>query len=189
MRRSLKLTGAAIFAALGIVLLGQGLWIRAKAQVAQILLERAFSETIASGNPVKPWSWADTWPVARLRVPRLGVEEIVLASGSGQSLAFGPGHLASTPEAGERGTAVYAAHRDTHFGFLGKLQVGDVVSVTRADGTTYAYRVTGSEVVPWDHPNIDAHAEGFNLALATCWPLDGAFRGPMRYVVHARLER
>ena len=188
MKPAYRLTSAAAFAALGLVLLGQGLWIRAKAEVAQVLLERAFDATVASGKPVKPWSWADTWPVARLKVPRLGIEEIVLASGSGQSLAFGPGHLAGTPEAGERGTAVYAAHRDTHFDFLGALQVGDIVSVTRADGTTYAYRVTGAEVVRWDRPNIDAHAQGFNLALATCWPLDGAFRGPMRYVVHARLE-
>jgi len=187
--RTLRLLGAAVIAALGLTLLGQGLWIKAKAQLAQVLLERAFTEAVATGQPVKPWRWADTWPVARLRVPRLGVEAIVLASGSGQSLAFGPGHLAGTPEAGERGTAVYAAHRDTHFRFLGDLKTGDQVSVTRSDGTTFTYRVTGSEVVRWDQPNIDAHAPGFNLALATCWLLDGSLQGPMRYVVHAALDR
>lgn len=189
MTRKYKLLGAAAFAALGLTLLGQGIYIQAKAQVAQILLARAFSEAVATGQPVKPWSWADTWPVAKLRVPRLGVEEIVLASGSGQSLAFGPGHLAGTPEAGERGTAVYAAHRDTHFSFLGNLKAGDEIRVTRADGTMYSYRVTGTEVVQWDKPNIDTHAPGFHLALATCWPLDGKFSGPLRYVVHAALER
>jgi sortase A len=187
--RNHKLLGAAAIAALGLSLLGQGLYIQAKAQVAQILLERAFTEAVATGQPVKPWSWADTWPVAKLRVPRLGVEEIVLTSGSGQSLAFGPGHLAGTPEAGERGTAVYAAHRDTHFSFLGDLKVGDEVRVTRADGTMYSYRVTATEVVQWDRPNIDTHALGFNIALTTCWPLDGKFNGPLRYVVHAALDR
>lgn len=189
MKPRVKLLGAAAIAALGLVLLGEGLWIRAKAELAQFLLERAFAETVATGRPVKPWSWADTWPVARLKVTRLGAEAIVLASGSGQSLAFGPGHLAGSPDAGERGTVVYAAHRDTHFAFLGSLRAGDIVAVTRADGATFSYRVTGADVVRWDDPKIDVHAAGFNLALATCWPLDGAWRGPMRYVVHATLDR
>jgi sortase A len=30
--------------------------------LAQVLLERAFAETITSGRAVKPWPWADTWP-------------------------------------------------------------------------------------------------------------------------------
>ena len=27
---------------------------------------------------MKPWPWADTWPVARLVVPSLGIDQIVL---------------------------------------------------------------------------------------------------------------
>ena len=61
---------AFLSAALGMLFLGQGLWIKAKAELAQILLERAFTQSIATGQPVKPWSWADTWPVARISVPR-----------------------------------------------------------------------------------------------------------------------
>jgi sortase A len=177
-----------VCAVAGIVLLGEGLWIKAKAALAQILLERAFAQSIATGRPVKPWRWADTWPVARIGVPRLGASSIVLAGVSGQALAFGPGHVDRTPEAGERGTAVYAAHRDTHFRFLGKLEPGDVIEVTRDDGLTFTYEMTGAEIVRWDWSNIDAGAGGYNLALATCWPIDGTFRGPLRYVVHARLK-
>ena len=55
----------------GLVLFGQGAYIHAKALLAQVLLERAFAETIASGRDIKPWSWADTWPVARIEVQRL----------------------------------------------------------------------------------------------------------------------
>src|SRR6267154_2711337 len=87
----------------GLVLFGQGAYIHAKALLAQVLLERAFSETIASGREVKPWSWADTWPVARIEVKRLHASAIVLAGSSGQALAFGPGHVELTPDAGERG--------------------------------------------------------------------------------------
>src|SRR5947208_7104291 len=128
MRRSLI---PIILALAGLVLFEEGAYIHAKAVVAQLLLERAFSETIATGRDVKPWSWADTWPVARIEVKRLDASAIVLEGSSGQALAFGPGHVELTAIAGERGVAVYSAHRDTHFRFLKDIQVGDEIAVTR----------------------------------------------------------
>ena len=119
-----------LLALVGLILFGQGAYIHAKALVAQVLLERAFDKTLATG-PTKPWSWADTWPVARIEVKRLDASAIVLAGSSGQALAFGPGHVEHTPEAGERGIAVYSAHRDTHFVSCG-MCVGDEIEVTRA---------------------------------------------------------
>src|SRR5258707_6151160 len=108
-----RFVAATVLALAGFVLFGQGVYIHAKALLAQVLLERAFSETIASGREVKPWSWADTWPVTRIEVKRIHASAIVLAGSSGQALAFGPGHVELTPDAGERGVAVYSAHRDT----------------------------------------------------------------------------
>jgi sortase A len=178
---------AAALALAGLWLIGNALYIHAKAMLAQVLLDRAFAAEMASGNVVKPWSWADTWPVARIEVPRLAASAIVLAGGSGQALAFGPGHLERTPEAGEPGTAVYAAHRDTHFAFLGHIEAGDEVVVTRRDGTISRFRVTHTKVVRWDSSGIDPAASGRHLALVTCWPLDSAMPGPLRYVVHADL--
>src|SRR5512144_1826354 len=113
-----------LVAFIGLILFGQGAYIHAKALVAQVLLERAFEKAVATGRDVKPWSWADTWPVARIEVKRIGASAIVLAGSSGQALAFGPGHLESTAEAGERGVAVYSAHRDTHFRFLKDVRIG-----------------------------------------------------------------
>ena len=95
--------------ACGAVLVGQAIWIHAKAVLAQVLLERAFAATLATGHDVKPWSWADTWPVARVVGPAAHRSAIVLAGASGQALAFGPGHVERTPEAGEPGTAIYSA--------------------------------------------------------------------------------
>jgi sortase A len=186
-RRPLPLSyaTAAAFALAGLWLVGDALYIRAKAMVAQVLLDRAFAAEVGSGAIVKPWSWADTWPVARIEVPRLGAQAIVLAGGSGQALAFGPGHLERTPDAGEPGTAVYAAHRDTHFAFLGQIEAGDEIVVTRRDGATARFRVTHTQVVRWDSSGIDPAAPGRHLALVTCWPLDSAFPGPLRYVVYA----
>ena len=171
----------------GSVLIGQALWIHAKAIVAQILLERAFAQTLATGTAVKPWSWADTWPVARVSVPRLGRSAIVLDGSSGQALAFGPGHVERTPDAGEAGTAVYSAHRDTHFAFLADIRVGDEIAVTRRDGAEFRYRVTSTAVVRWDASGIDPHAPGHNLVLATCWPFNATLSGPLRFLVYAEM--
>lgn len=186
-RRSGPALAAAAIAALGFLLIGNGVYIHVKALLAQVLLDRAFTETVATGAAVKGWSWADTWPVAKVAVPRIGASAIVLQGSSGEALAFGPGHLTQSAQPGEPGTAVYAAHRDTHFAFLRDVRPGDAVMVTRADGTEFAYEITGSEVVHWDRSGITDDRSEARLALVTCWPLDGAMRGPLRYVVHARL--
>ena len=179
-------TLAAVVGLTGLVLLGQGLWIHAKAMLAQILLERAFAQSLATGSAVKPWAWADTWPVARIAVPRLGRSVIALAGSSGQALAFGPGHVELSPEAGEPGTAIYSAHRDTHFAFLEDVRIGDEIRVTRRDGV-FRFRVARTSVVRWDSSGIDALGPGRGLVLATCWPLDAKTAGPFRYLVHAEM--
>jgi len=183
----LPTAAAAILGLLGVVLLGQGAWMHAKARLAQALLESAFGTSLTTGQAVKPWSWADTWPVARIAVPRLHKSAIVLEGSSGQALAFGPGHVERTPAAGEPGTAVYAAHRDTHFDFLGDVRVGDEILVTRRDGAVLRFRVTGTSVARWDASGIDPDAGGRALVLSTCWPLDARFSGPLRYLVHAEM--
>ncbi len=183
----MKRPAIALLALAGLGLIGQGLYIHAKALLAQVLLERAFTETIATGRAVKPWSWADTWPVARIEVKRLNASAIVLEGSSGQALAFGPGHVERTADAGERGVAVYSAHRDTHFGFLKDVKLGDEIVVTRRDGRSFRYRANGTSVVRYDASGIDPITDRSELVLSTCWPLDAATPGPLRYLVHAEL--
>jgi sortase A len=178
---------AAVLTLAGLVLFSQGIYIHAKAMLAQVLLERAFAETIASGRATKPWSWADTWPVARIEVKRLRASTIVLAGSSGQALAFGPGHVELTPDAGERGTAVYSAHRDTHFRFLRDVVVGDEIDVTRDDGRMFRYRADAISIVRFDASGIDPLSDGYELVLSTCWPFDALTSGPDRYLLHATL--
>jgi sortase A len=178
---------ALVLAAAGATAFGRGVYIHAKALLAQVLLERAFAETMATGQAVKPWPWADTWPDARITVKRIGASAIALAGSSGQALAFGPGHVERTAEAGEAGVAVYAAHRDTHFRFLKDVAIGDEIDVTRRDGKTFRYRADGSAIVRFDQSGIDPLTSGRELVLTTCWPFDAMTHGPMRYVLHATL--
>jgi sortase A len=176
-----------LLAAIGIALLGHGASIHAKARLAQLLLERAFAETVASGHPVKPWSWADTYPVARIEVKRINAQTIALAGSSGQALAFGPGHVELTANPGERGVAVYSAHRDTHFRFLRDIRIGDEIDVTRSDGRTFRYRADATSIVRFDASGIDPVEDRHALVLSTCWPFDAVTPGPERYVLHATM--
>ena len=176
-----------LLAVAGLILFGQGAYIHAKALVAQVLLERAFTKTIVTGRETKPWSWADTWPVARIEVKRIHASAIVLSGSSGQALAFGPGHVEGTPDAGEAGVAVYSAHRDTHFAFLKNIVIGDEIDVTRSDGENPGYRADSTSVVRFDASGIDPLAGGHELVLSTCWPFDALTPGPERYLLHATM--
>jgi sortase A len=111
----------------------------------------------------------------------------VLAGSSGQALAFGPGHVELTANAGERGVAVYSAHRDTHFRFLKEVRIGDEIDVTRRDGKIFRYRADSQSVVRFDQSGIDPLSDGHELVLSTCWPLDAVTGGPDRYLLHATL--
>jgi len=163
---------------------GHGVYIKAKAELAQILLERAWEQTLEDGKPHKAWSWADTWPVAKIEFPSLGESRIVLSNTSGEALAFGPGHLLGSPPPGGNGTSVIAGHRDTHFSLLRELKNDDIVIVTSADGIGRRYKIRESKIVLADNSHIDPRAVG-GLALVTCYPFDARERGPLRYVVFA----
>ncbi|GAB6043373.1 class GN sortase [Endothiovibrio diazotrophicus] len=180
-----RLVLIAILLALGGWQVGEGGWIQGKAWLAQWLLERAWSRTLEGETAAAPWPWADTWPMARLRVPSLGVERIVLEGDSGRTLAFGPGHTPASARPGEAGTVVVSGHRDTHFRFLQQLARGDVVELEGAKGR-WSYRVVGASVLDVErHRLVEAGDQG-RLLLVTCYPFNAlAPGGPLRYVVSA----
>lgn len=184
-RRMLLTAAVLLLGAGGAAALAAAFYIDAKALAGQVLLERAWAQTVETGAPAKPWSWADTWPVAKVTAPAHGKSAIVLAGASGEAMAWGPGHMAGTPPPGARGISVIAAHRDTHFAFLKEVAQGDVIEVARADGETHRFRVTGMRIVRWDASGIDPYTDGHRLALVTCYPFGATTPGPLRYVVMA----
>jgi len=186
---------------LGISQLGSAGVIQAKANLAPLLIERAWERTqLASGKPVKPWSWADTWPVARLSVPTLAIDQLVLAGDTGNALAFGPGHALGSADLGSAGVAVIGGHRDTHFSFLKDLSVGEYLVLELPSGEKRSYRIAHTAIVDsrddqlvgeeglsgerFQYPPLQSSTE--RLMLVTCYPFD-ALRagGPLRYVVTA----
>lgn len=175
---------------LSITFFGKGVWIYIKAELAQVLLERAWAATKAGENEVQPWNWADTWPVARLRAPRLGVSRLVLAGATGRTLAFGPGHHLGSARPGARGNTVLAGHRDTHFAFLHDLEQGDQLWLETPDGEEQLYRVESMSVVEQSRTEALEPTADAALTLVTCYPFDAVLPGgPLRYVVRAGVRR
>lgn len=160
---------------------GSGVWIHAKAQLAQYLIEQAWQRTLVRGEPVKPWPRADTWPVARLQW-RDKVDLYVLAGINGASLPFGPGMETRD----ENQPILIAGHRDTHFAFLARIRTGDRVTFTDTQGKRAVFRVSAREIVDSREEALTAGANTRGLILVTCYPFD-ALRagGPLRFVVTA----
>jgi len=173
----------------GTLKLGTGLWIPVKAALAQELLEVAWSDTRAGQAEARPWPWADTRPMARLWVPRLGLDWIVLSGASGRNLAFAPSHMDGSAALGERGVSVIAGHRDTHFAVLEKLELGDRIEVEQPDGSLLGYRIAAIEIVDTERARLRLDADRPMLVLVTCYPFDAVTSGsPLRYVVTAERE-
>lgn len=124
-------------------------------------------------------------PVARLVVPAIGLDEIVVEGVGERSLRAGPGHLPGSALPGEPGNAVLSAHRDRHFHRLDRLAVGDS-AVTTAAGQTVTWRVVGRRVVGRESPALFTSDEP-RLTLTTCWPVGYLGPAPDRLIV--MLER
>lgn len=172
---------------IALVCLAKASWISAKAVLAQLLIAQAWEQTLTTGANSKPWSWADTWPVAALTTPA-GETLYVLAGTSGQALAFGPGLLNQSAAPGQQGSTIIAGHRDTHFLFLETLQQGDQIELQNSDGRRYHYKIEQMEIVDSSKQPLYLQQQNAELTLITCYPFHALNSGgPLRYVVHASL--
>jgi len=156
----------------GIAFFGKGIYIYAKARLAQYLLEQAWAEAKERKEDVKPWSWADTWPVARLIVPKTGEELIILEGCSGEALAFGPGHLTGTPLPGEEGNCVISGHRDTHFRFLKDLSGGSEIIIENLNGELLTFYLEKAFITDKNDLSVISKTKKRRLTLITCYPFN-----------------
>ena len=182
----LRSIAGALLAGAGLALLGGQGYLKAKAALAAVLIDRAWTAHLVDGRVHRPWSWADMHPVARLEVPRLGVRRAVLSGASGESLAFGLAHVSGTALPGDRGNVAIAGHRDTWAAFLRDLRPGDEVRLTTRTGRR-RYAVRGLAVLDQGRVEVLEPAGDDRLTLVTCYPFTGLLRSPWRLVVTCRL--
>jgi sortase A len=188
--KALRFLSALILIA-GAGLTGRAVYLHAKAKLAGFLIRRAWEQTAQTGKPRPPWPWADAHPVARLRIPRLGYDEIVLDDATPRTLAFGPALLLSGALIGEPGNVVLAGHRDTWFLRLEKILAGDTIQVEWFDarrGGLYErkYKVSEIQVVDPSDAGLLGPTPDDALTLLTCYPFGRSPHSPQRYVIRAK---
>lgn len=174
----------------GACLTGRAAYLHAKAELAGLLIRRAWEHSTHSGEPHAPWPWADIHPIARLRIPRLEYDEIVLDDATPRTLAFGPALVMSGAPLGKPGNVVLAGHRTSWFRPLEKIAQGDRIHIvwfdTRRVGLyERTYRVDVIQIVEPQDLTLLAATSLDALTLVTCYPFGSSPHSPFRYMVRA----
>ncbi len=200
---------------LGIALLFTWAYVQVRAGVFQLVEERRFQNELGaarsarSESPVGPYTartgyaggretsegldrpGTDPQPVvgerlARLVIPRLNIKAVVVEGVGDEELRLAVGHVPGTGLPGREGNIALAAHRDTFFRGLGKLQAGDVIRLTTLTGD-HEYEVEWTKVVAPKDVWVMDDVGGQVLTLITCFPFHYVGSAPDRYIVRARL--
>ena len=187
--KALRVLSALVLIA-GACFTGRAAYLHAKAELASVLIHQAWEQSTQLGGAHAPWPWADTHPVARLQIPRLGYDEIVLEGATPRTLAFGPARLLSGAAPGDPGNLVLAGHRTSWFRPLEGIKQGDSIQVEWFDShnkklrkrtyTVTTIRVVDPQNVTWLSPTAEDA-----LTLVTCYPFGSSPRSPQRYIVRA----
>jgi sortase A len=149
-------------------------WDSAEARVAVALARSPQRQRTSRGI-------GDGAPVARLIIPSIDLDEIVL-EGSDE-LNAGPGHVAGSALPGESGNAVITGERDRHFSHLDALSAGDTI-VTESGTSRDTWIVMQKRIVDKDD-RVVARTSDTTLTLTTSWPIRFVGPAPERLIVTA----
>jgi sortase A len=141
----------------------------------------ATRSTVAGHATLRAGDW-----VARIEVPRIDLSATVLEGSDDATLSRAAGHIEDTALPGTMGNAGIAAHRDTIFRPVRNVKVGDVMTVTTADGV-YDYRVDRTMIVNPEDVYVLDPTDHATLTLVTCYPFTFIGHAPQRFIVRASL--
>ena len=127
--------------------------------------------------------------LARIIIPKIGVDWAVVEGVQLVDIAKGPGHYPGTPLPGQIGNAAIAGHRTTHgapFYRVDELTIGDKIQIkTFAGNFTYVVTKKPFAVDPTDY-GVVANTPDAELTLTSCNP---RYSAAQRIVIRARLAR
>ncbi len=158
-------------------------------EVRHALAEAAALNKLPTGPPKtapRTGDPAEGEPVGDIRIPVIGVSQVVVEGTNTPDLRKGPGHYIGTPLPGQIGNASIAGHRTTYghpFYNLDGVKVGDPIVLTTLQGI-FVYDTTKSFVVSPNDTSVIKNAFADMLTLTTCNP---RFSASTRLVVQARL--
>jgi sortase A len=123
--------------------------------------------------------------VAKLTIPRLGLDVVLVNGTSSGDLRRGPGRHLETFMPGERQLVYVAGHRTTYgapFSNIDRLREGDMISVD-VPYASIDYEVTRHRIVDDDDLSVLESHNREELVLQACHP---RFFSSQRYLVYAR---
>ena len=128
-------------------------------------------------------------PLGRIRIPRIGVDEVFVQGTGTADLRQGPGHYPDTPLPGQRGTVAIAGHRTTY-----GAPFHDVDDLRRGDAIVLSHAVRTLHLPGRAHADrrADRHGGHRPRSATTGWCCPPAIRctsAAQRIMVFARLER
>jgi sortase A len=123
---------------------------------------------------------------ARLSIPKIHLDAIVLEGVSKRELSVGPAHMAGTGLPGQAGNTVIMAHRDTFFRHIIELGQGDEI-ILEKNGRLFHYQVTGKKIVQPREVSVLDPTDDAVLTLITCYPIYYVGPAPKRLVVVSKL--
>jgi sortase A len=172
----------------GTLLCLHGSWLPVKAWLSQQLISYSWQQTIDFQQQIKPWPWADTYPIAELSFERLNKRIVVLNGGDPTTLAFSAGAIAPFNQALSAQAFVVAGHRDSHFSFLDEVFMNDIISLADKHGQSQLYQVEAIDIVDANTGVLPVLADDSQLILITCYPFNSTGgNSSERYVITAKL--
>ena len=126
--------------------------------------------------------------IGRIKVPRLGLNMIVVDGTDHDSLTKGPGRDRRSYMPGENRLVYIAGHRTTFlapFAHIERLRRGDLVTLEVPYGT-FEYRITRHRIVDANDLSVLRSPDHEQLELQACHP---RFFASQRYIAYARLAK
>jgi len=157
--------------------------------VQNALAQESALDKLPTGPPVAAPTTAppaEGEPIGDIRIPVIGINQVVVEGTNTPDLRKGPGHYVGTPLPGQAGNAAIAGHRTTYghpFYNLDSVKIGDPIVLTTLQGI-FVYDATKSFVVSPSDSTVVDNVIANQLTLTTCNP---RFSASTRLVVQAEL--
>jgi sortase A len=141
------------------------------------------SKPVPVESPTPPPNLGDG--IARLEIPKIDANWIVVEGVTIEQLKKGPGHFPGTAYPGDKGNVVISGHRATYgepFARMNEVQNGDIVKLTTLRGV-FEYTVVEKKIVKPTDLSVVQDFQDERLTLTTCEPRYGS---KLRMIVVAK---
>ncbi len=158
-----------------------------KTALSEQLIQQAWRQVLKGNTEAQPWPWIKSAPVAKLSIPHLNKNFIVMRGTSSTILDAAPGWHEGTDFPGSNGISLISGQRNTHFSFLKHLKPGDHIFLQTDLTNKQHYVVDELAIVQTATMQVPLKGNESVILLSTDYPfLNWKKNESMQFVVIAR---